>query len=238
MNDVKTSSAPAASKRRQLAIRIGAVLVRLALDAVVIDAAYETWNSPSPIRIGVVAATAVYFLLSLWVLSKGGRIGGRGWLTDPLAPLFLLLLFLVAATWTLGGVSLGVTVLRQPTPVVLAGATLALALLATWRLAGPPGFKAWWTKLPLAAVGIYGGWAFVLAIRQRTPYLALLGGAGFWDGFPIGLRGAPLAAFGLLPLAFVRECALSLSRLTLRGLVRWILLFGVGCWIVFNASAL
>src|SRR5512143_2579680 len=128
----KSLQAPARSARLG---RIGMLALRLALDAVVLDAAYETWTSQSPIRATVAGAVAVYFGLTAWVLTQGGRIGGRGWITDPVAPAALLLLLMIGATWTPDGAARGLVIARQPTAVVLSGATLALTLLAAWRLA-------------------------------------------------------------------------------------------------------
>src|ERR1035437_3316189 len=106
--DARLIEAPVAASRWRSRVRFaGALVVRLAFDALVLDAAYETWMSPSPIRVGVLAATALYFGLTLWVFTQGGRIGGPGWLTDPATPLVLLLGFMVAGTWSVAGAAGG-----------------------------------------------------------------------------------------------------------------------------------
>jgi hypothetical protein len=233
----KSIDAPS-SERPSRAGRFGMVALRLALDIVVLDAAYETWMSPSPIRTAVAGAVVVYVALTLWVLTQGGRVGGRGWITDPVAPVALLLLMMVGATWTVDGAARGLVVARQPTPVVLAGATLLLTLLATWRLAGPPGVRAWWAKSVVLAAGVYAAVSLVLAIRARTPYVAMLAGESFWQRFPVPLRGAAVGAFVLVPLGAVREFGMSMVKLTFRGLLRWLVLFALGAWVAFNAANL
>src|SRR5512140_1119752 len=96
-SEIRLIEPPEPSRWRARARFAGALGVRVVFDALVLDAAYETWMSPSPIRTGVVVATVLYFGLTMWVFSKGGRIGGPGWLTDPATPLILLLGFMVAA---------------------------------------------------------------------------------------------------------------------------------------------
>jgi hypothetical protein len=237
--DAGLLEAPATESRwRSRARFAGALIVRLAFDALVIDAAYETWMSPSPIRIGVVVATAAYFGLTVWVLSQGGRIGGPGWLTDPATPLILLIGFLVAATWSAPGAMGGLAIAGQPTAVVLAGATLFVTVLAIYRLAGPPGVRSWWGRGVVVAVGAYAAAALVLAIRARTPYVALLAGDGIWRGLPVVLRGAWLGAFVMPMAGFMREVATSMIELTFRGLFRWMVIFALASWMAINGSSL
>jgi hypothetical protein len=229
---------PASSSWRDRASRLGALSVRLALDALVIDAAWETWRSASPMRVAVALGTAGFIALTLWVLSQGGRIGGRGWLTDPAAPLILLLAFLVAATGSREGAARGVVMLGQPTAVVLVGTLAVLVTLAAFRLAGPAGFKAWWARLLLAGLGVYAGVAFALALRDGTAPGVLVAGAGEWSVLPRWLRGAGLGAWVMLPLALARESGVYLVRVSFAGLLRWMIIFALGIWIAANLAGL
>jgi hypothetical protein len=233
-----TDEKPAATGWRDRAGRIGVLSLRLALDALLIDAAWETWRSTSPLRTVVALGTAAFIALTLWVVSQGGRVGGRGWLTDPAAPLILLLAFLVAATGSRDGAARGVTMLGQPTSMVLVGAMTVLAALAAFRLAGPAGFKAWWARVLLAGLGIYAVVAFVLAARDGTALATLVTGGGEWRVLPPWLRGARLGVFVLLPLAVLREFGVYMVRLTFAGLLRWIVIFGLGIWIAVNLANL
>jgi hypothetical protein len=218
--------------------RLGLLALRLALDALLIDAAYETWRSASPLRTAVVLVTAAFVLLTLWVLSQGGRIGGRGWLTDPAAPLIVLLGFLVAASGSRDGVARGVVMLGQPAHLVLVGTMLLLVTLAAFRLVGPAGVRTWWGRLTLAALGVYAASAFALALRHGTPFAALIGGDSAWHSVPVWLRGARVGAFVVLPVAFARELGMAMVRLTLSGLLRWMIIFALGIWIAVNAASL
>jgi hypothetical protein len=223
---------------RARATHLGILSLRLALDALVIDAAWETWRSPSPLRTAAALATAAFVALTLWVLSQGGRVGGRGWLTDPAAPLVLLLALLVAATQSREGAAKGIVLLGQPTNVVLTGTMAALSALAALRLAGPSGFKAWWARAPLAALGLYAAGAFALGLRDGIPFASLISGGGEWRVLPEWLRGARLGAFVVLPLAFAREFGVAMVRLTLAGVLRWLILFALGIWIAVNVAGL
>jgi hypothetical protein len=224
--------------RRARASRLGVLFLRLALDALLIDAAWETWRSPSPLRVAVALGTAAFVALTLWVVSQGGRVGGRGWLTDAAAPFILFLAFLVAATESRDGAARGVVMLGRSTDAVLVGAMALLAVLAVLRLAGPSGFKAWWARLLLAGLGIYAAVAFALALRAGIPLSTLVAGGGEWRILPSWLRGARLGAFVLLPLAFAHEFGTAMVRLTLAGLLRWMAIFALGIWIAVNAVSL
>jgi hypothetical protein len=237
MLEAKTGAGPdvGRSSWRARARRLGIIAIRVGLDALVLDATWETWHSPSPLRLGLAVTTGLYFVLSAYVLSQGGRIGERGWLTDPATPLVLLLGFLVAASWSPDGLARGVVMLRQPTQVVFAGATAFVILLAAWRLVRPGGVRSRWVRVGLLAVAAYGVWAFVGAIRLHTPYVAVLRGESVWRSLPVALRGAPLCAFGLPVLAFAREFGVWMVQLSLRGLLRWMVILAVGTWVALNA---
>ncbi len=229
---------PASSRWLNRASRLGVLSVRLALDALLIDAAWETWRSSSPLRAAVALGTAGFVALTLWVLSQGGRIGGRGWLTDPAAPLILLLAFLVAASGSREGAASGVVMLGQPTAVVLVGTLAVLVTFAAFRLAGPAGFNAWWARLLLAGLGLYAGVAFALALRDGTAPTVLLAGGGEWSVLPRWLRGASLGAWVILPLALAREFGVYMVRLSFAGLLRWMIIFALGIWVAANLAAL
>ncbi len=220
------------------AARLGLLLVRLAGDALLIDAAYETWRSGSPMRTVVVVAVAAFAVLTLWVLSQGGRIGGRGWLTDPAAPYVLLLGLFVFVTGSRNDVAHGMVLLGQPTDIALVGTLLLLVALAVLRFSGPGGVRTWWLRAIVAALGVYAAWSLALALMARAGAVAVLAGDCEWRAAPTWLRGGPVGAFVLLPLAFVRECADAMTRLTLIGLFRWMVIFALGSWLAIRVAGL
>jgi hypothetical protein len=226
--------APAGSRVGRFAARLAVLLVRLAGDALLIDAAYETWRSGSPVRTIVVAAVAGFVLLTLWVLSQGGRIGGRGWLTDPAAPYILLLGLFIWASGSPSDIAQGPVMLGQPTGAALVGILLLLVALGVLRFSGPGGARTMWLRAVVAGLGVYAAWSLVLALRARTGAVAVLAGGCEWRAMPAWLRGGPIGAFLVLPLAFVREFADAMTRLTLVGLFRWMVVFALGFWLALR----
>jgi hypothetical protein len=216
--------------------RLGILLISLAGDALLIDAAYETWRSGSPLRAIVALAVVAFATLTLWVLSQGGRIGGRGWLTDPAAPYVLLLGLLVFVAGSREDIAHGVVLLGQRTDTVLVGTVLLLVAFAVLRFAGPGGVRSWWLRLAFVAAGGYAAWSLATSLDAHTPFLAVLGGDCPWRAVPARLRGASIGAFVVLPLAFAREFGVAMAKLTLSGLLRWILVFALGIWLAVRAA--
>lgn len=229
---------PSVSRARAVARRTAAIAIRLALDLLVLDVVVETWQSGSPLRLGVAGAAALYLLLNVYVLSKGGRPGGRGWLMDPAAPAVLLLGFLVACSWARDTLVHGVVMLRLPTPVLLPAALGLLAVIGMGRMAGPGGVRPPWLKALLAVVGLYVAFSFAQAIQLRLPLLDMLSGRGFPAAAPWWLQGTWIGAFLLVPLALLREIGTAIARLVAFPYLRWIVVFGMGCWVLFNAAGL
>lgn len=230
---VSRTEEPVASRTR----RIGAVAVRLAFDLLVVDAAAETWLAGSPLRVPAAAVALLYFTLTIYVVSRGGRIG-RGWLMDPVVPSVVFLALLVASSWTKDGLVHGVVALRQPTPVVFSGVMSILLALAAIRMVAPGGARSWWIRLSMLAVSAYACASFGHAAAAGTPFIDLLTGHGYWPGAPWWLQGTWIGAFVLLPLAFLRELGTSIVRLAAFPYLRWMFLFGTACWVVFNVVGL
>lgn len=216
--------------------RAGAVIVRILLDLVVIDAAVETWLSASPVRDWVVVPVALYFLLTIWLVSQGARPGGSGWFMQPLAPIFLLLIVLLLTTGTRDAMVHGMVLLQQPTPRVLAGVTLLVVVLAGLRLAVADGLPCWLWIL-FAALTIYAAAALGIGVMAGTPYPELLHGRGFWLPLPFWMQGAFLGAFVLVPLALVGEIGIMLARLVRGSRMRWSLLFALGLFVAIHGAS-
>jgi hypothetical protein len=218
--------------------RAVAVLVRIAFDLLVIDAAVESWLAGSPLRVGLACGAVLYVALTAYVISKGGRIGGRGWLMDAAAGAIVFLGFAVSSTWTREWMVSGLRAVRHETPVVLAATMVALLVAAAVRMVGPGGARSWWVRVPVAGVSGYAAAAFGAAIAARTPFLPLLTGHGFWPGLPWWLQGTWIGAFVILPVALLRELLASIARLESVPYLRWMIVFALGCWIAYNAASL
>jgi hypothetical protein len=228
---------PPPSPARTRALAAGRLLVRLAFDLLVIDAAVESWLAGSPIRMGLAATAALYFVLTGYVVSKGGRVGGRGWLMDPFAGAILFLGFLVACSWAKEWTATGIAVLRHGAPVVLPGAMIALVVAAACRMLLPGGTTSWTIRVVTLLVCGYATASFARGIADAAPFHDLLTGRAFWLRLPWWGQGAWLGAFVVLPVAFLRELGASIARLAAVPYLRWMLIFGLGCWVAFNVAS-
>jgi len=213
---------------------LGRLVVRLALDAALVDAAVETWMGGSPMRWWIAAPVAVYVAFTIWALVAGSRLAAPGLVTQTPAAFYLFLAVLGAVTQDKGGMAAGITAFRQPMPVVLAATGAAVAALAALRIGWSRG-TAWWFRLFITGAGVYAVAAIVIGAFHHTPYPELLRGRGAWQPLPYWLRGAFLGTAVLVPLAFAREVAVSMRDLTMSGHVRWMVVFGLAAWITVNA---
>jgi hypothetical protein len=217
--------------------RAGLLLVRVALDLLLVDAAVETWLAGSPFRWGIVVAAALYFGLSLAAVLQGSRLAAPGLVTQTPAAFYILLGVLGSTTSWPEGFDRGVRILNQPTPIVLAGATLVVVCLAVFRVAILKGAWAWF-RIAVLGLGIYASAAIVLGGVHRAPYAARVQGQSVWEVLPYWLRGAFVGGLVLVPLGLVRELGTSMSNVVLKGYFRWMIVFGLGTWIAYNGFSL
>lgn len=232
-NSLPTPTEPPASPRLR---RTGAVAVRLAGDLLVLDAIYETWRGGSPLHVWVAAGALVYFGLTAYVLANGGRVGGRGWLMDPVAPFVLFLAFLIASSWSPEGTVHGVRAAGRPTEVVLSAVMVVLVTASAVRMVAPGGARSWWLRGAWLAVCGYGAAAFGHAAMSHTAFVPLLTGHG-WPPLPWWIQGTWIGAFVVLPVAFARELGAAIARLSVFPYIRWMFVFGCACWVVFNVAS-
>lgn len=225
------------SPARQRALAAGRLVVRFTFDLLVIDAAIESWLAGSPLRVELAAAAALYFLLTAYVVSKGGRVGGRGWLMDPLAGAIVFLGFLVASSWAREWTATGITVARHGAPVVLPATMIALIVAAAGRMLLRGGTTSWTVRVATLVLCSYAGVSFGRGMAAAAAFPDLLGGHAFWQRMPWWGQGAWLGAFLVLPVAFLRELGASIARLATVPYLRWMLVFGLGCWIAFNVAS-
>jgi hypothetical protein len=230
-------AAPLGSTTPTRSSRFIALAVRLALDVLLVEAAVETWVGGGTLRVGMAAAVGLYLALSIYVIASGGRIGGRGWLMQPLAPAVLFAALLVASTYVPGALATGVMILRQPTSAAMTGFTVALVVAACARLVGPGGARSWWLRVPLALTCAYAAAGFVLGHRAGQPFLAQVNDVGFWSALPRWLQGTWIGAWVVLPLAAARELGAMIARLKVAPYLAWLLLFGLGWWLMVNVAS-
>ena len=197
-------------------------------DLLLLDMAWETWSTGFPIRTAVVGGVALYFALSLYVISKGGRVGGRGWLMDPLVPAILFVGCLVGCTFSSTGFVQGAVALRQPTTLLMTGTTGTLIVLACIRLVAPGGAKSWWLRIALVALCGYALAGFVLGARASVAFKTLLDQPGFPLLLPRWLQATWVGAWVVLPLATARELGAMIARLKVAPYLAWMMLFGAG----------
>jgi hypothetical protein len=213
---------------------VGLLLARLLMDAALIDAGVETWLAGSPVRLWVAAPIALYVVFTLWTLKQGSRLAAPGIVTQTPAAFYLFLGILVAVTQERAGLAAGVVMFRRSMPVILTATALVVTVLATLRMAIVRG-RAPWFRIVILALGAYAAAALWLGVVRGTPLPDLLHGHSEWHRVPYWLQGAFLGAAVLTPLAFARELIVSMRVLELGGHLRWMVVFFLGAWIVFNA---
>ena len=212
----------------------GLLLARLAMDAWLADVAWETWVSGSPARLWVAGPVAAYFVLSALSVFLGARLAAPGIVTQTPAAFYLFLAIVGAVTQDPAGLARSIVFLKQPMPVVLAGTAALVAALAAFRFVTARG-TSWWLRAAFAVIGVYAAGSLGLGAMRGTPFHDLLTGHAEWHPLPQSLQGAYIGAILLTPLAFARELIVSMRILKLTGHLRWMVVFGLGAWIAFNA---
>jgi len=181
----------------------GAAAFTIVFYALLVDAAVETFLSGSPIRLLVVATVAAYMTLTVGTWRFGGPLRGRfGRSAHASASFYVLVALLVATAWLPEGLIRGVTLLRQPTSVVLS-AVSAIAVAYAGIVLTRARLLPWWGRAALGALAAYGVVAFVLGIVDGTPYPNLFHGESIWARAPYWLQGAFAGALVAVPLAIV-----------------------------------
>ena len=201
--DPQRSATSATDKRSST---IGAQTIALVGAALLIDAAVETVWAGSAVRWWAAGAAVLYLIATALTwrvrIDWQARVGVAG----------LVVLGLLAATaWRPEGLTDGVRLLRQPTAIVLSGATVVVLLVAAAVL-----LRA--SAIPLAArtvtllLVLYGLAAFAFGAWQATTYSSLFNGASLWQSAPRWLQGSVLGGVVALPLALLVSLARGLRR--------------------------
>jgi hypothetical protein len=208
-------------------------LLALALYALLVDAAVETWQSVSTVRFWVVAPVGLYVGYTLWLLRqpRASRPSGS---TSIWISLFVFLAILAVSSTLQGGMSDGVRVASLRTPAVLTVVSIGVVLLAAVSLviSSPLPIAG---RAVLAAACAYSVVALAMGLATGRSYLQLLQGRSPWERLPFWLQGAFVGTLVLVPLAFAVELATALAVLRVRGRLHRIVAFALQALIAYYA---
>ncbi len=176
--------------------RAGWIVLAIALGVLLLDAAVETLLAGAPIRWIVLGITVALLAVAVLLYLR------YGWAASAIAALLAFLALLTLTAWLPGGSERGVTLLHQPTPVVLA-ATCGLALLAAAVIFAAARILPLPARAALAVLAIYGAAAFIQGAMQLVPFAGLFHGQSLWSRLPWWLQGAFVGGMIVLPLALI-----------------------------------
>ncbi len=208
-------------------------LLALLLYALLIDAAVETYQSASSVRMYVAVPVAAYVSFTLWLLrqhssSRPGPVASI-WLS-----LFLFLGILAVTASMPDGLDAGVRAVTLPTATVLSIATAAVIALALVALTvGSP--LPTGGRIAAGFAACYGLAAFGSGIAWHRSYVQLLQGGSIWERLPYWGQGAFIGSLVVLPLAFAIEVLVALARVKVKGRMHRILAFALAIAIAYAA---
>ena len=183
----------------------GWAVLTIALVLLMLDASAETFLRGAPVRWIVLGVAAGAVLLT-------GLVHRRlGWDAAAATSLLTFLALLALTAWLPGGSERGVVLLRQPTPVVLAG-TCGLALLLAAGIFAATRILPLPARAALALLAVYGAAAFIQGAMQLVPFAGLFHGQSLWTRLPWWLQGAFVGGMVVLPLALIAHVAPALVR--------------------------
>jgi hypothetical protein len=209
--------------------RAGAVLLALVANLALLDAAVETWQSGSALRIWVTGPVALYLVLWVW-LARQQRRNRPDAATSAWLSVYLLLALAAFTSTRVGGLDDGIRLATLPTSTVLSAATIAVLTLAIASL----GFRS---PLPLPlrllvlGLGLYALFSFGVGLASGRTYVQMIqhgSGGSPWSDLPYWVQGQFVGALVLVPFAFVMDVGVSLARVKVRGRMHRIVAFALG----------
>jgi hypothetical protein len=213
--------------------RIVLSAVALLLYALLIDAAVETYQSTSLLRMYVAIPVALYVSFTVWLLRQEAS-HRPGPLASIWLSLFLFLAMLAVTASLPGGLDDGMRAVALPTTTVLSISTAAVIALALVSLTiGSP--LPLWGRILAALAACYGIAAFGFGIAWHRSYVQLLHGGSTWQRLPYWLQGAFIGALVVLPVAFVVEVGVALARVKVKGRMHRIVAFAAGIAMAYAA---
>jgi hypothetical protein len=178
------------------------------------DAAVETFLRESPLRWWIAGVAALYLALCVAVWRLMPKLWRRlNWANQASISLIVLLALMSATAWMPGGLEQGLSLLGQPTSIVLALVSTAVVALSGIFLARLH-FVPLAGKIVAGLLALYGVTAFLLAVNAGTPYPLLFHGGSQWTRLPFWLQGATVGCLFVVPLALLLEIVTGLRRIT------------------------
>lgn len=191
---------------------LAAAALAFTLYLLLIDTAVETGLARSPVRWWVVGVIGGYLLLSvLWWWKARGLWRRVAWPAKSSLSFFVLLGLVAGTAWMSEGLTNGIRLVHQSTSMVFFIVTTAAVALGGSLLAHSK-FLPMSLRTALALLAAYGVASFGWGIYTGTPYLAVLGGEGFWKALPWWLQGATVGALGIVPLALAVQLTSTVAR--------------------------
>ncbi len=220
---------PARSPIRSAATAVGA----LALYALLVDAAVETYQAGSPVTLWVAIPVALFVSFSVWLVGQHRThrppVMAAVWLSA-----FLLLVMLAVTATFPGGLDNGIRIATLPTATLMSVVMIPLVAMATLTLVfdSPLPLAA---RLAVAVAGCYGIAAFATGLAWHRSFLQLFEGGSFWTPLPYWLQGAFVGSMIVVPLAFVVEVGVALARVKVRDRLYRIVAFALAFIIAYSA---
>jgi hypothetical protein len=197
---------PTSSRRTEF----GAAALAILFYALLVDATVETFLSGSPVRWWTTVTIAGYAALTIAIWRAWPSAWARfDWGRRATASLFLVLGLLAVSAWLPGGLSDGVTLLRQPMSTVLSLVTAFAIALAAFNIIRF-GFVPLWPRLMSGLLAAYGVTAFVIGIKTGASYSSLFHGLSVWSWLPFWLQGAFVGALVVVPAGLIARVARTL----------------------------
>ena len=189
-------------------------VLAIVLYLAIADAAVETFLRDSPLRWWIAGAAVLYLALCAAVWRLIPKLWRRlNWASQAGLSLLVLLALMSATAWVPGGLDQGLTLLGQPTSIVLALVSAVVVALSGVFLARLH-FVPLAGKIVAGLLAAYAVAAFLLAVIAGTPYPSLFHGASQWTRLPSWLQGATVGGLFLVPLALLLEIVTGLRRIT------------------------
>jgi hypothetical protein len=193
--------------------QLGWAALAVLLYLTIAEAAAETFLRDSPLRWWIAGTALLYLAVCVAVWRLMPKLWQRlNWTSQTALSILVLLALMGASAWMPGGLEQGLNLFGQPTSIVLAIVS-AVAVAISGILLARLRFVPLAGKIVAGLLAAYGVAAFLLAVRDGTPYAALFHGASLWTRLPFWLQGATIGGVLVVPFALLLELVTGLPRI-------------------------